>query len=525
MASWTAFPPFPSAPSGATIIPFKVFEEHGIQVTVDESGQEVDGIGVPTAVLPIREEPDFDFEWEPYEISVPRGFRLGNRAKGYPPAWNRTDKPKTKEVSELISPDYSDDETGGKRSRKAAPAHIQVSTDPAPNPTRSNNIPVRPPYAYYRIKPVDLDSDEAVRELLELDRLRREERLIDFLEDPEKAVRVFLSSYSRDLSFWWSKDNLDVMPRVLCHFFKFLLKNRVFPDLKDEKKFQNALKVAETGHKELPLTSVIARFLPNPFAKACQEYWGRQGSRDPWSDGEDEGVPNDNLELADVLVSDGAGICSKLTNIKFDECDEEDPDVVVLPQTATVPTSIPKPMPEFLQELLSSTNAFPMSHTVGYVEHSLRRIKQVLPPGTFASSHAKSYKSATEDIPLDSVDAVENELEKKLAKVILIPWTGSQLKENPDPPKILRCPKISPTSVGFGLQDELDEHDPHEDDITVLISLSAKQLNVLKDTIGMGIAGTWVQMRPTGEAGLDTRRLKFWYLEDQDLVVPSFEAC
>lgn len=47
------------------------------------------------------------------------------------------------------------------------------------------------------MKPINVGSDEAVRQLLELDKLRREGHLIDFLKDPEKAAKIFLSSYSR----------------------------------------------------------------------------------------------------------------------------------------------------------------------------------------------------------------------------------------------------------------------------------------------------------------------------------------
>jgi len=116
--------------------------------------------------------------------------------------WNRTDKPKPKEESELISPDYSDEETGQKSELLTSIA-AHVSIDPVWEPKRRTGGLVRPPYAHYNVKPINLDSDEAVRQLLELDKLRREEHLIDFLKDPEQAVKVFLSSYSRGQSFWW----------------------------------------------------------------------------------------------------------------------------------------------------------------------------------------------------------------------------------------------------------------------------------------------------------------------------------
>lgn len=105
----------------------------------------------------------------------------------------------------MASPDYSGDEDDASFNPQPA-ANIQVSTNPSlseKNEKKQRDGPARPPYAYYNVKPVDLSSDEAVRELLELDKLKREERLIDFLDDPERVVKAFLSSYSRGQSFWW----------------------------------------------------------------------------------------------------------------------------------------------------------------------------------------------------------------------------------------------------------------------------------------------------------------------------------
>ncbi|KAF5355671.1 hypothetical protein D9756_003741 [Leucocoprinus leucothites] len=591
IASKIVFPPFPPAPPGSTIIPFKNFREHGIRVAERESGQEIDGAGVPTVILPIREEPDFDFGWEPRQPPVPPGPRSGDRklwweywsendnkrrpflfnsnqprldriysalssfrgsrrwpferdgkpgptyfwaqfrifigVSGYPPAWNRTDKPKPKEALESTSPDYSDGESDKKPSKRPASADIQLTTNFAPNIGRQNDGPARPPYAYFNVRPVDINGDEAVRELLELDKLRREERLIDFLEDPEKATRTFLSSYSRNQGFWWSNDNLDLMSRVLCFFFRFLLKNRVFPDAKDERKLQNALRIAESGHKELPLTSIIVKFLPDQFGIACRVFWGQRSKHTEWSDDENDDTRSeaeDNKVHADILVSDGAGLSSRITKISFDESEDgSDPSVVVPPEPQARPASVPKPIPQVFKSLFSSTNLFPASHTLGVVEQSLRRIKHVLPPGSFVSTHAKSYKPGSPDAPVASIDAIEHDLETKLAKIILIPWTGSGLNGY-DSPEILRRPENFPVE-NQTLKDGLDEHDPFEDEIAVLVSVKAKQLDLLKDAVGMGISGTWVQIRPVGEEGLNSRRLKFWFLEENNLVVPSFETC
>jgi hypothetical protein len=301
------------------------------------------------------------------------------------------------------------------------------------------------------------------------------------------------------------------MPRVLCFFFKFLLKNRVFPDTVDEQKFQAALRIAESGHKELPLTSVIAKFLPDQFSVACQQYWGSQRKYSAWSDDEGDDIANE-LDGGDndIVVPDGTGITSNIAKITFEKDEEEVPE----PPSTSSPKS--KPVPKGFKTLLASGNIFPTAHTLGFVEHSLRRIKRVLPPGVFVSARAKSYRPAP-DTSINSINAIEHDLETILAKVTLVPWVGSGL-DGFDQPETFRRPDH------MSNEDELDNHDPLEDEITALLSITLKQLGVLRDAVGMGIAGTWVQIRPIGEEGADPRRLKYWYLEESVLVVPSFET-
>jgi hypothetical protein len=52
------FPPFPTPPSGVTILPFKKFKEHGIMALSNEEGMEVDGLGIPTVELRIKHDTD-----------------------------------------------------------------------------------------------------------------------------------------------------------------------------------------------------------------------------------------------------------------------------------------------------------------------------------------------------------------------------------------------------------------------------------------------------------------------------------
>jgi len=301
------------------------------------------------------------------------------------------------------------------------------------------------------------------------------------------------------------------MPRVLCFFFRFILKNRVFSGAKDERKYQNALKIAESALQELPLTSVIAKFLLDPFGVDCSKYWGQQRRHSVWSDDEDGDAWSKTEDVNDDDVL--APIQSRTSKVTLDGSEDKGEE------TVTSPVSISRPVPEILKKLLSSTNPFPKSHTPGLVEEgSLRRIKQLLPPGAFTSRFTKSYKPMLSDGLINTVDAVEHDLETKLTKMILIPWPGSAIN-GCNTPVILRRPAHPPETQA------VNEHDPLEDEITVLISVAKEHLNVLRSAIGMGIVGTWVQLCPVGQEGMNPRRLNFWYMEEQKLVVPSFETC
>jgi len=55
------YPPFPPVPSGVTILPYKQFKEHGIQIfgsEPDGTGIEIDGLGIPTIELRVPHATD-----------------------------------------------------------------------------------------------------------------------------------------------------------------------------------------------------------------------------------------------------------------------------------------------------------------------------------------------------------------------------------------------------------------------------------------------------------------------------------
>ena len=143
-------------------------------------------------------------------------------------------------------------------------------------------------------------------------------------------------------------------------------------------------------------------------------------------------------------------------------------------------------------------------------------------------------------------EAVELELEKQFARVVLSPWLNWDGGEVPafSKPRILESSvgevvdPLSPAPVQAGTTAK-KPHDPLTDDITVLLRLST----VEDLSEGVGLAGTWVQLARVpkverGDGGEPPAKKKkkskskssalkkggYWYVDDLTVTVPSFWA-
>ena len=139
------------------------------------------------------------------------------------------------------------------------------------------------------------DVDEEESDPHKLDEEVREEKISIFLSDPEKAVRIFLSSFMREHGLIWyvkfsaivsydclicgsrTERNLIYAPRLMSFFLAFVLRNRVFPESVYQRSLKRALETIEWAKKELPLTHKVGQSIPDAFNEACRECFGRQG--------------------------------------------------------------------------------------------------------------------------------------------------------------------------------------------------------------------------------------------------------
>ena len=308
---------------------------------------------------------------------------------------------------------------------------------------------------------------------------------------------------------------------------------------------------------ELPNTAHIAKAFPDKFSLGCNACWGKK------ADGymmlttlvEEEPVDDDTLEEPEA---------------KRQKCDTDVPPEPAAPVEPEEEKETPAEIvdtwaagavddwgaaaaaegwgqdvevtdgnlgwaalevdkPESLFFLLGPT-ALPLTHSPGIVERSMRRIVSITRP---PSSVPKSLP-LPEGVYEPNADAVELELDRHFAKVVLVPmidWDGG---ESP----VYTRPAILATSQGavVGQEDHHtpasptspQPHNPESDEITFLIDDNASQIDYLRE--GMAIGGTWVQMVRQGEPVVAAKKKgkskkkssSYWYLDELALTVPSF---
>ena len=190
--------------------------------------------------------------------------------------------------------------------------------------------------------------------------------------------------------------------------------------------------------------------------------------------------------------------------------------------------------PESLLSLLGPT-ALPLTHSPGIVERSMRRIVSITRPPSSVAKSPPLPEGANEP----SADAVELELDRRFAKVVLAPmidWDGGESPVYTKPTILVTSQgavvgqdnnhtPASPTPVQAGSP---QPHNPEIDEITVLIDDIASQIDYLRE--GMAIGGTWVQLVRQGDQvgaakkkkGKSKKKSSYWYLDELALVVPSF---
>ncbi|KAJ7237541.1 hypothetical protein B0H12DRAFT_1138692 [Mycena haematopus] len=399
---------------------------------------------------------------------------------------------------------------------------------------------------------------------------QKEDKIAAFLNNPVEAFKVFLSSYMYNQGQVWDRRKLVSAPHLLRFLVNFLLVNRVLPE--SVQGLQDALKAIDVAQRELPRTCDISDTLPDAFSVACQGHWGQKaGAFLAWDLDEDEAKESEG---------DGGEPKAKRAKLNHDGDDGEKPPVTDIadvnggwggnsgwgesvgeksggsqdvdmpastdggwdtgggwgdaawgtsdavandpPQLLAEPQIPPRPT---LVTLLGPTS-LPLTHAPGIVEWSLRRIKSVSPPPGLLP-------------PTDGAEAVERGLEARMHRMVLEPWVGPNAAA--DPPHILRSSNGPLAPAVAASPDQPKPHDVLKDEITVLVEGGAAEVLC----VGMGLIGTWVQLARVQDQDLGggetndvvpevkknltkgqkaRRGLRYWYIDELVLVVPSYWA-
>ncbi|KAF9266112.1 hypothetical protein L218DRAFT_825302, partial [Marasmius fiardii PR-910] len=307
------FPPFPTVPLGTIITAFKDFNERGISTTA-VSGKEVDALGIPTVALNAHHSTDrcktdaTDRILTVKSSAKARGSSSSAKKREWWEEWEDAD-----DSARIL--EYNPTFSRLERLQKAVQDFNKNRTWP------SNQSSVRALWdqvfdsclclVQFQTYIGQLDStqtrglkkeeegaeedldegsdDDADEPSQQPEGEEREhtnsvaiEKTLEFLKNPDKTVRIFLSSDLRRQGLHLTERNLFILPKLLFAFFKYLIRNRVFADKKGDDIFREALKTVEIALIELPLTSKLAKELPDDFNGALTEFYQIKKQRDVW---------------------------------------------------------------------------------------------------------------------------------------------------------------------------------------------------------------------------------------------------
>ena len=361
-----------------------------------------------------------------------------------------------------------------------------------------------------------------------------------------------------------SASALNTLPRLFVFFLTFLLRNRVLHEATHERALNKALEVAKLAVEELPKTGRVCKVLPDKLGLSGVEKFGARR----WA--LDEKNEKDDLENTDLVEQFEAEL--KAANVEMLKVDDivpsassrptssplpatpitattthETPNWAVLAAAGRNPNPTPTPSSSTKTHSASTPNwadapdptpedahdnnpfqaaakleqwAIPavqiepeiLKYRCGVAERGVRRVKEMKP--VVAKPNSSVAPSAN-----------DGELTTRYAKVVLAPWNKGEWDDGGQGPSFRKASVIHPPPSP---SNDEEQHNVEEGDIAVL--MEAHVLGSL--SVGMGLAGTWVQLVPLSSGKGKIRKGKggggggkgerFWYVEELAMGVPSF---
>ena len=118
-----------------------------------------------------------------------------------------------------LASDFDDDDDGEfiADTSQTRPTNESEQYTQRPQPPWKR-FPLRTPYELYNKDPIPVSSDAEVHALLARAAVEKETKLLAFLNDPEKSLKVFLSSYMRKEGLIWHVLSLSQFPIIKLTF-------------------------------------------------------------------------------------------------------------------------------------------------------------------------------------------------------------------------------------------------------------------------------------------------------------------
>ncbi|KAG8775763.1 hypothetical protein FRC12_001283 [Ceratobasidium sp. 428] len=299
---WYKWPPFPAKPDGVEVIPFSQFVATGLWIDPEDETTKPEGIGAPTTELESRHDGEKKkrrkkkktVDGQTVEVPLEWWEEIEEDSK----TSRRTYKYDHREtyVDRLLQAhkDFTE--------KRRFPLHVQQVAqvfaiclgliDANPQGVKTNA----------KAEPGDNDDEDdvsdgeseldmdaevpsaTIEEVMENESSRavpetaRERALDAFHQDPERVIKLFLTSYAYDKGVYWNELKIRDTPILVETFINFLENNNVFTSVERSTKhgITRAKKVVQLAKQEMPHTTKLARLFPEPWGKACGEIWGQR---------------------------------------------------------------------------------------------------------------------------------------------------------------------------------------------------------------------------------------------------------
>ncbi|KAF9505810.1 hypothetical protein BS47DRAFT_491731 [Hydnum rufescens UP504] len=388
----------------------------------------------------------------------------------------------------------------------------------------------------------------------------KEDRMDTFFADPEKAIKIFLSSHFRDRGLLWVEFDLKAGPIIVRSFLAFILRHHALPEY--ERDLECALDAARHAEIELPKTLIVSRSLPDFWGLACVDIWG---SRVPSSWGipnfpllqSDEHTtvvePDSDVPVAQLISHDVAidGVHAVLEPTPLEVVNDAIDIDINGEQVQLATTNAPDVAAIWDNVVPVDNNGWDTASDQWNAENQAEQTWDppvprptffaFVGPSPFPNTHVpiRAERSVREVIafaaPLDINNSTHanpiSHFHSHLATIVLGPWMRTKESVDIPGPEIFRD-----DAKAFGID---DVHDPRNGNITVLVDPEA-----IKGLVpGLGIGGLFVQVaakpeekpkevkkfnkstpyrgkKPHVSTPYDGKQ--WWYLESVNQVIPSY---